>query len=167
MAGQTYLQPPDIIDLLVRSRTSRQRPYPMLATPSSTERWRYPLPTLFARDIDLCSESHKMSFQHTSTAHLTFITRSSFHQTSQNTSQGGISPSTLGEALFRVPDHAKRYFADRALVAFERLEVKRSEAREIRSVFPQAWEEIRWCVWWWAGSEEKARMKMERLREAS
>jgi hypothetical protein len=82
-------------------------------------------------------------------------------------SQGGISPSTLGEALFKIPDHARAYFADRCMVAFELGEVKRSEAQqEIRVVFPKNWKDIRWAVWWWVASEDKARMKMERLREA-
>jgi hypothetical protein len=79
-------------------------------------------------------------------------------------SQGGISPSALGEALFKVADHAKRYFADRVMVEFEKQELSRREAKEIRTVFPQVWEEVRWWVWWWAESEDKARMKMERLR---
>jgi len=80
-------------------------------------------------------------------------------------SQGLIRAPALGEALFKVPDHAKRYFYDRAMVAFEMWETKRTGFRDIRTAFPKAWEQIRWCIWWWAGSEEKARMKMERLRE--
>jgi hypothetical protein len=164
MAGQTYFQPPDLIDLLVRSKTSRKRPYPLLSTPRSTEKWRRPLPNLFHPGHDLCCEHWKASFQRTSIAHLTLITRSSFHQTTHNMSQGGISPSALGEALFKVADHAKRYFADRVMVEFEKQELSRREAKEIRTVFPQVWEEVRWWVWWWAESEDKARMKMERLR---
>ena len=66
--------------------------------------------------------------------------------------------------MFKVPDHARRYFADRARVAFEYEEENRPGARDILTVFPRAWAEILWCIWWWAGSEEKARMKMERMR---
>ena len=164
MASQTYFQPPDLVDLTVRSLTSRKPPYPLLATPSSIEKYRRPLPALFHRGHDLCCEDRKASFQRTSMAHLTLITRSSFHQTSHDMSQGGISPSALGEALFKVPDHARRYFADRVMVAFEKEEVEQGGKREISVVFPMKEEWIRWKVWWWVGSEEKARMKMERLR---
>ena len=38
VAGQTYLQPPDIIDLVVRDEISRNPPYTLLRLPDSTER---------------------------------------------------------------------------------------------------------------------------------
>ncbi|CAN9113020.1 unnamed protein product [Alternaria alternata] len=101
MASQTYFQPPDLVDLTLRSRTSRKPPYPLLPTPCSTEKYRRPLPSLFYPGHDLNCTHLKASFQRTSIAHLTLITRSSFHQTSHDMSQGGISPSALGEALFR------------------------------------------------------------------
>ncbi|KAF7676764.1 hypothetical protein GT037_004976 [Alternaria burnsii] len=164
MASQTYFQPPDLIDLMLRSRTSRKPPYPLLLTPCSTEKYRRPLPSLFYPGHDLNCTHLKPSFQRTSIAHLTLITRSSFHQTSHDMSQGGISPSALGEALFKVPDHARRYLADRVLVAFEKDEVRERGKREIRGVWGKKWSIVGWAVWWWAGSEEKARMKMERLR---
>ena len=165
MSGQTYFQPPDLINLIVRSKASRRRPYTHLHIPSSTKRWRHPRRTHFQPHNDLCNETNKAHIQHMSTRHLTLITRSSFHQSRYDMSQGLIHAPALGEALFRVPDHAKRYFYDRAMVAFEMWETKRAGLKDIRTVFPKKWEDIRWCIWWWAGSEEKARMKMERLRE--
>jgi len=165
ISGQTYFQPPDLIDLIVRSKASRRRPYTSLPTPSSTKRWRHPRRTHFQPHNDLCNETNKAHIQHMSTRHLTLITRSSFHQSRYDMSQGLIRAPALGEALFRVPDHAKRYLYDRAMVAFEMWEKKRTGLKDIRTVFPKKWEEIRWCIWWWAGSEEKARMEMERLRE--
>ena len=165
MSGQTYFQPPDLIDLIIRSKASRRRPYSSLHTPCSTLLWRHPRRTHFQAYNDLCNETNKAHIQHMSTRHLTLITRSSFHQSRYDMSQGLIHAPALGQALFRVPDHAKRYFYDRAMVAFEMWETKRTGLKDIRTVFPKKWEEIRWCIWWWAGSEEKARMKMERLRE--
>jgi hypothetical protein len=66
--------------------------------------------------------------------------------------------------LFKVPDHARRYLADRVLVAFEKDELRERGKREMRGVWGKKWSIVGWAVWWWAGSEEKARMKMERLR---
>ncbi|KAG9186713.1 hypothetical protein G6011_09821 [Alternaria panax] len=160
MASQTYFQPPDLLDLTIRSITSHKPPYPLLPTPLSTESYRRPLPSLFRLGHDLNCSRLKPSFQRTSLSHLTLVTRSSFHQTHNNMSQGGISPSLLGEALFRVPDHAGRWYKERVLVAFEKEEVRKG----IRGVWAKRWEEVRWGVWWWAGSGEKARMKMERMR---
>jgi hypothetical protein len=38
VAGQTYLQPPDIIDLVVRDKIRRKPPYTLLRLPDSTEK---------------------------------------------------------------------------------------------------------------------------------
>jgi hypothetical protein len=39
IAGQAYLQPPDIIDLAVRDRIHRKPPYTLLRLPDSTEKY--------------------------------------------------------------------------------------------------------------------------------
>jgi hypothetical protein len=62
-------------------------------------------------------------------------------------------------------DHASDYFIDRALVAFEMHESPGEERRDIREAFAENWDDMLWCVWWWANSEEKARALMERWRE--
>ena len=66
--------------------------------------------------------------------------------------------------MLKVQDHARQYFADRVLVAFEKEEIREEGKGEIRRVWEKEWEEVRWAVWWWTGSGEKARAKMERLR---
>jgi hypothetical protein len=164
MAGQTYFQPPDLIDLMVRSKVSRKHPYPLLPLPSS--RWNWIRPSHYSRfpaNIDLCDDRYKRLLQRASITHLSLITRSSFHQSPYNTSQMAISPPTLDEALFNMPDHAKRYFADKAMTAFELNECQ-PRAKTFRTVFAQTWKDIQWSVWWWANSEDKARMHLERWK---
>jgi hypothetical protein len=79
-------------------------------------------------------------------------------------SQIPIGPPALGQALFKLSDHAKRYYADKAMVAFEMHECHRTGAKDFRTVFPQIWKNILWSIWWWANSEDKARMKIERWK---
>jgi hypothetical protein len=63
-------------------------------------------------------------------------------------------------------DHACHYYLDTALVAFERNENRDQGLINIRDVFPKMQSKILWTVWWWANSEDKAKAKMERWREA-
>jgi hypothetical protein len=165
MAAQTYFQPPDLIDLMVRSRVSRKQPYPLLPLPKSTWKWIRPSPALsFPANIGFCDDRYKRLLQRASITHLSLIARSCFHQTPHNMSQVPISPPSLGQGLFQMPDHAKRYFADKAMTAFELQERRQTSAKDFRTVFPTVWKNVQWSVWWWAGSEEKARMKMERWK---
>jgi len=167
MAGQTYFQPPDLIDLAVRSRLSHQTPYPPMTMPASSEKWRYPMPPAIPQNVDLCSQRWKRPIQQNSLAHLSVINRSSFHQTSHTNSQYAIQPPTLGQALLRLPDHASRYFASQAISEFQKGEIWREGMKNTNTTFREYWMGKTWIVWWWASSEDKARMKMERLRQSN
>lgn len=65
-----------------------------------------------------------------------------------------------------MPDHAAYYFLDRALVAFELYEKKDDGLINMRNAFRKRQGKMLWSVWWWANSEDTARAKMERWREA-
>ncbi|KAF2855983.1 hypothetical protein T440DRAFT_513082 [Plenodomus tracheiphilus IPT5] len=57
LAGQTYMQPPDVIDLTIRSETSRRAPYPQMTLPPSSERWMR-LSNNFAMPTNVQNLSH-------------------------------------------------------------------------------------------------------------
>lgn len=42
LAGQTYLQPPDLIDVVVRHKVARSALYPEVSLPATTEQWIRP-----------------------------------------------------------------------------------------------------------------------------
>lgn len=93
LAGQTYFQPPDIIDLIVRSTASREPPYPLMTLPKTTERWQRPCPAFaFPKNLDLCDESYKGTLQRAALTHINVIVRSSFHQTRHTTSPQVTAP---------------------------------------------------------------------------
>ncbi|KAH7385768.1 hypothetical protein BKA66DRAFT_415912 [Pyrenochaeta sp. MPI-SDFR-AT-0127] len=167
-AGQTYIQPPDLIDLIVRSKISRKPPYSLMTLPATTEEWVHPNNAFaFPPNLDLCNDSSTTLLQRTSLTHLSLINRSSFHQTRFNMSQNVIIAPAPGQPLYTLQDHAGKYFADRVMVAFELHECQSNQLRDIRDVFPKRWGSIMWAVWWWANSEEKARAKLELWRHLS
>jgi hypothetical protein len=166
MAGQTYLQPPDLIDLVVRGQAGQKYPYPAVTFPASTTQWQRPSPAFsFPADAQtsLWDERYRSLLIRASVAHLNLIARSSFHQVATNVSPAIHGPR--GAQIYKLRDHAYHYLLDRALVAFELHENKGPTLRGIREVFPNKWADGSWSVWWWAGSEEKARAKMERWRQ--
>lgn len=164
-AGQTYFQPPDLIDLAVRSKISRRHPYPIVTLPPTTEAWQRPS-QLFVFPTDTNASLHNALYQriiqHASLTHLNIIARSSFHQTQQTRSPPVNEPAN--DQLYALKDHANSYFLDRALVAFELHENPEKELRNIRDVFQKVWGDHMWSVWWWANSEDKVRAKIERWR---
>ncbi|KAE8850294.1 hypothetical protein PTNB85_00710 [Pyrenophora teres f. teres] len=142
MAGQAYLQPPDLIDLLVREK---------------------PVSTLFPVGVSLCDESYQESFQIMSQYCLSVICRSSILSERQRAVLRPIGLPALGKGLFRVvADYTRMYLSERAMVAFEMHESRREDMRVVRTAFPREWKHMQWSIWWWANSEDKARMKMER-----
>jgi hypothetical protein len=166
MAGQTYLQPPDLIDLVARGQAGQKYPYSAVTLPASTVQWQRPSPAFsFPADAEtsLWDERYRGLLIRASVAHLNLIARSSFHQVATNVSPAIHGPT--GTQIYKLRDHAYHYLLDRALVAFELHENKGSNLRGIREVFPNKWEDGSWSVWWWAGSEEKVRAKMERWRQ--
>lgn len=42
---------------------------------------------------------------------------------------------------------------------------REGQAGNVKDVFEKQWGTVRWMVWWWAASEEKARTKMARWRD--
>ncbi|KAF1936566.1 hypothetical protein EJ02DRAFT_438469 [Clathrospora elynae] len=160
-----YLPPTtDLIDIIVRSKLSRKPPYPLMTLPVSTERCIRPTRNLaYSSNFDLYDDRYKRIFQRTSNHHLSLITHSSFHQT-QSLMTILINSPTSAQALYALPDHAKKYFADKAMLAFEMYESWQEGAKKIRIMFPEKWHKMLWSVWWWANSEGKARAKMERWR---
>ncbi|KAF2833332.1 hypothetical protein CC86DRAFT_8359 [Ophiobolus disseminans] len=164
-AGQTYLQPPDLIDLAVRSQTSRRHPYAIVTLPPTTEAWQRPSRLfVFPADIDvsLNHDLYKRVIQHATLTHLNVIARSSFHQTQQIRSPTVNEPAN--DQLYALKDHASYYFLDRALVAFELHENPAKKLRNIREVFLEEWGDNLWGVWWWGNSEDKVRARLERWR---
>ncbi|KAH3906174.1 hypothetical protein HBH56_209480 [Parastagonospora nodorum] len=165
-AGQTYYQPPDLIDLVVRYNASHRPAYPRVAFPTSTQVWQHPSQA-FAfpsnPDLDLFDDNYKQLVLRASLTHLNLIARASFHQTSQIRSPLITAPTSTD--AYTIRDHASDFFFDRVTVAFEKFESRDSQLLSIREVFPRKWEDALWSVWWWANSEDKARAKMERWRE--
>ncbi|KAH8731219.1 hypothetical protein GQ44DRAFT_767767 [Phaeosphaeriaceae sp. PMI808] len=165
--GQTYLQPPDLIELIVRCQAARKPPYPLVTFPPTTRAMQRPSQArTFAfppgANISLHVEGYKRAILQTSLAQLNVITRSSFHQTRHSTSRPVGMP--LYGQLYNLNDYASYYFMDRALVAFELHESHKGKLRDIRDVFRGKWDDTLWSVWWWANSEEKARLKIGRWR---
>jgi hypothetical protein len=165
-AGQTYFQPPDLIDLIARNNAARRPPYPLITFPETTRVWQRPSQA-FAfpanSTLNLFDESSKRLIRRASENHLNLIARSSFHQKSDTRSQTVNSPRANDAYL--MDDHASDYYFDRAMVAFEKFENHASDLQCIREVFPRKWEDTLWSIFWWANSEDKARTKMERWRE--
>ncbi|KAH7085860.1 hypothetical protein BKA63DRAFT_28053 [Paraphoma chrysanthemicola] len=168
-AGQTYLQPPDIIDLIMRSEVSRKYPWPAVKLPTTTRIWHRPSQAYaFRANVPLQDARQRRYLRSTSLNHLNIIARSSFHQTRQSVSPVMLTP--VDGHLFTLRDHANHHLLDSVLVEFERFERKQSkdgkELADMRGVFESKWEDGLWSVWWWANGEDKARAKMERWRES-
>ncbi|KAF2255818.1 hypothetical protein BU26DRAFT_412053 [Trematosphaeria pertusa] len=181
VAGQAYFQPPDIIDLIVRSRLSRKPPYPMADLPDSSEKSLRPYNAVpFSADLDYSTEmscpshvSHRLL--RNTMHHLHIVKRASIFQASHIGRPFRYTAQPATTELFNIDDLSAEFFKDRALVAFEKYEkkylkmvgedVREDEEKDIRKVFKTRWPKVWWMVWWWANSEEKARAKMERWRE--
>ncbi|KAF2029419.1 hypothetical protein EK21DRAFT_67846, partial [Setomelanomma holmii] len=166
-AGQTYFQPPDIIELMVRAEISQRPPYPDFDIPESTQHWhRSSRAFAFPANVGLNEKQYRRTLLRASLTYLNIIARSSFHQT-RSTMSPSI-PAPRNDQLFDIKDHANEYFLDAAMVEFERCERKADggvELESIRNVFESRWEDGLWSVWWWANGEDKARAKMERWRD--
>lgn len=163
MAGQTYFQPPDLIDLAVRHKVSRSRPYPEMALPAITEQWIRPSRSfLFPANTTL--DDNGSGVAQLFNTHVAIINHSSFAQTMNNNLN-----HTVRRALptsFMINDHARCYFRDAAVTAIEHGEEIRVELRPARNILDGEWQrQGLWRVWWWANSEDKARAIITRWRE--
>ncbi|KAF2636981.1 hypothetical protein P280DRAFT_472500 [Massarina eburnea CBS 473.64] len=174
LAGQTYMQPPDIIDLLVRSRTSRKPPYPLLILPHTTDLYRIPAsafrcPTgLDYTSPDPARIMDKRLLMRNSINHLNIIGRASIKQSEMYPNSHWFTRAN-GTDLFDIVDDMSTWLREKALVRFD-MHSKRLAARDwtkikgIKTVFAYEWERVWWRIWWWANSEDKAVAKMERWR---
>jgi hypothetical protein len=73
--------------------------------------------------------------------------------------------STYAE-LIKSKDITEHCLKDAVKLAMDRY--CRPDSPDTRAKFDSRWaEEVRWKVWWWANSEDKARMKMNRWMESS
>ncbi|KAF1364750.1 hypothetical protein EJ07DRAFT_57319, partial [Lizonia empirigonia] len=164
-AGQTYFQPPDLIDLAIRHKVARSAPYPRIALPETTEVWIHPSNTdAFPTNIALDDVRFKDRLNRLMGAHIALINRSSY----------GPSPRNSATGLFRRPlslarvatDYSRRYFVDSATAAIENGESYDETRRPVQVVFAGRWRcSGFWSVWWWANSEDKARAVIARWRE--
>lgn len=164
VAGQTYLQPPDIIDLAVRDKLRRKPPYMMTRLPASTElHIRSTSAEPFPPGFDLTSTGEDgFRLASLSLGNLTLFQRATIAQTSLHPAPQ-INATPLN-GLFTDDDLLSTWLEERTLMYFDMY--MRRDRRDIREVFEKRWRKTRWMVWWWAASEDKARMKMERWRRA-
>lgn len=166
-AGQVYLQPPDFIDLIIRSRTSRKRPYPHLPIPQSTSYHQHPSPLSrfpptpppTARIAEI--NNHQRNLRRRKLDLLNIIARASINQNDRHLqSHQVVQPDP--KALYKIVDDSAAYFEKKALSAW-----RASLSTEQLNAWRVEWGETWWTVWWWANSEEKARAKLDRWKAAS
>jgi hypothetical protein len=162
-AGQVYLQPPDIIDLVVRDKVSRKRPYLHLLIPDSTAHYQCPSPIChfppsrppdaLSRDTDI----HGLNVRDKRLRILGIIARASINQNERHPARHQIVQPDPG-ALYNLVDQSAAYMERRAL--------RSSGVGEIESLNTsrREWGAVWWRVWWWANSDEKAIAKMEGWR---
>lgn len=163
LAGQTYFQPPDLIDLAVRHKISRSAPYPEMALPATTEQWIRPSHT-FAFPADVAFGDYSSRFTQLFNTHVSLINRSSFAQTQANNVNHAFRRSLPTSSS--ITDLARRYFLDSAVAAIEKGECYRDDTKPARDMFSGEWQRRGlWNVWWWANSEDKARAIIARWRE--
>ncbi|KAF2267054.1 hypothetical protein CC78DRAFT_103098 [Lojkania enalia] len=166
LAGQTYLQPPDLIELMVRRELQGKHPYPSAHLSRSTETYIHPSRTPhFFPDYDLgCSNS---TSQYTSSLFRECITKINIIQRASisNSLRAPLTGLVLAQPLrmlFHIPDTVEGWLEERCLGEFKF--ESRADRQAIDNVWEREWKKVRWSIWWWAGSEEKAKMKMERWR---
>jgi hypothetical protein len=165
LAGETYLQPPDLIDLVIRFRTSRRRPYPQLPIPLSTEKYQRPkrTPDFPRRPSSTAAGSSLVRYNsdllRVMTTHLNMISRASIHYTeARRHPRMVVQPDE--NSLFKLVDELAKYLEAQALVEFKDCPGQRS----LVTIWNREWGETWWRVWWWANSEDKVRAKVERWK---
>ncbi|KAF2869694.1 hypothetical protein BDV95DRAFT_576059 [Massariosphaeria phaeospora] len=170
VAGQTYLQPPDIIDLVIRSKLQRRPPYPELHFPKSTQCYLRPHhnSVRFHAGISLNNSGpYNATRLHQAitlrSIHiLRLFERSTITQTARSPAPAYARRVPTG-SLYCVNECLDEYLKQRV----HSLYMRRGEGLlEVTDIFDKHWPIVRWMIWWWANSEDKARMKMERWREA-
>lgn len=165
-AGQTYLQPPDLIDLVIRTKLMKRSPFPNLHLPASTKIYMRPSnPVHYPPDRSLTENGSmppsRRPLSSLAARELGLIQRSTVAQTSIDPVRDAVSNPHKG--LFSLQDRLDDWLKDRCQKEFDRS--ARRDRLDVDGMFEECWKrDVRWQVWWWANSEEKARMKMERWR---
>ncbi|KAF2739870.1 hypothetical protein EJ04DRAFT_483284 [Polyplosphaeria fusca] len=162
LAGQTYLQPPDLIELAIRNKRSHRAPFPSPHPSQSTLDHIQPSRILpFPPGLNLLPSLAPQFYLLTTIGlqHVHIMQRSSVTQIRLNP----ITPSDPQAHLWAIPDFLEDYLEKRAIGQFD-THADHSK-QDISNVWTKNWEEIRWSIWWWADSDDKARAKMERWRE--
>ncbi|KAH7559426.1 hypothetical protein BM1_04363 [Bipolaris maydis] len=168
-AAQAHFQPPDLIDLVIRSSLSRRPPYPEMTMPELSEAWRHPQSTDSPPNMDLFHKDMAPMALRVCIRHLQRIGRSSIHEDVnhlgrvQNMAQFWYNP--LVPRLLDIPDWAMTYLVHGVICEFEKDKSCQEGLVDMKSVFEKKWKEVQWEVWWWANNDDKARMKMERWRQ--
>lgn len=164
MAGQTYLQPPDIIDLAVRNKLRQRPPFLRGGLPASTMDYIQPSPApRFEPNRDLTTKNMATYVAVMSTINSIYgvIQRSTVTQTAMRPiAHHFLTPV---DGLYPIGDLLDAWLNERCITQFD-LYAKPGR-QDISNIFNDKFKEhVRWQIWWWANSEEKARMKMERWR---
>jgi hypothetical protein len=177
LAGQAYLQPPDLIELAVRHSLSRSAPYPPAELPATALQWVRPNNT-YSFPADVATADWKIRLAYLVNFHVHVIRRSSIppaqgpsNQTLAPPAQGlnqmlappaqlpfWLTPGPIPRASVSVKDLTSRYLSGATIAAIEAGEVYKKGRRRARDAFAHEWQRRGfWSVWWWANSEDKAR----------
>ncbi|KAF2002892.1 hypothetical protein P154DRAFT_461872, partial [Amniculicola lignicola CBS 123094] len=173
LAGQTYLQPPDLIELAVRNHCAQQPPYHSVP-PRSTRNYQRPYQAHCFPPITSLHAAIPTYGPHPESSliitHINIIQRASPSRTFHSPprllrNNPGRHPQA--SSLFNIEDTLEDWLEEQCLVEFDKYARRGKERRDIRHAWEGSWVEdgIRWEVWWWAGGEDKARAKMERWVE--
>ena len=167
LAGQTYLQPPDLTDLAIRYQVSKKRPYPELKIPSSTEMYQRP-----SREFRFRSgTNYDMGIpnrEQQAIAHLNVISYTTINQSVVSPFTRWVAQTPSG--LFPAIDESGAYFREAIVAKFiigVQCDIQHDIRRQIASgdmklKCQENWAQVWWEVWWWANGEDKARAKIER-----
>ena len=154
LAGQAYLQPPDLIELAVRHGLSRAAPYPPAELPASSLQWVRPSSS-YSFPADVTIPAWKTRLSYLVDFHVHIIRRCSILQPPRprvQTMRQHIATATT------VKDTTGCYLSGATIAAIEAGEVHKKGRRRAKDAFAHEWQRRGfWSVWWWANSEDKAR----------
>jgi hypothetical protein len=160
ITASTYLQPPDIIDLVVRCKLKHRRIISHAYFPISTHNNILPCPD-YQYPANLSLEDPA--------SHAPLMIILNRHRRAMISAARAqpllFQPLNPGLWLPRPdPDYLVPVFHQRILTEFDLY--ARPGRPDLALCFYENWKiSARWGIWWWASSEEKARMKLERWRE--
>jgi hypothetical protein len=174
-AGQTYLQPPDIIDLVVRSKLMQLHPLQVsdFHVPASTQEYTRPY-TAYYFNSPLPNQNPTASanyprFLMESVGSLSLIQRATYVDLRRMV-PATVDPSIevpvprRGE-LFQLNDLFDEWFFDKIVKLHPWLATSNRPGL-VKDLKPKWKKDARWRIWWWANSDAKADMKIVRWKES-